>query len=147
MRNEEKKIIHSRGKSAAVVNLSDNFLIPPDTVWPDIDIANKIVKSEHISDYPEEHQTELKRQFGFYTDLQSIRSEDALTWSLFGYISKLGQQKIDTFYNELLAYFELGEDYKCEIRLWQRLSHPETLGNSGPEIDVILMGKKICLLF
>ena len=146
MKNETKQIIHSRGKSAAVVTIADNFLITPNTVWPDIDIVSKIVKSKHLSDFPEEYHKELTQQFGFYTDLQSVKSEDALTWSLFGYISKLDQVIIDSFYNELLAHFELGEDTSCTIRLWQRLPHPETFGNGGPEIDVILMGKRICLL-
>jgi hypothetical protein len=106
----------------------------------------KIVKSNHLKDFDEMFHKPLTAEFGFYTDLLSIKSEDAITWSLFGYISYMEQNVIDSFYNEFLSKLDFQKDSNCIIKLWQRLPHPQTFVSGGPEVDVILMGNKYCIL-
>ncbi|AWK51612.1 hypothetical protein DIC82_11505 [Clostridium beijerinckii] len=137
------KTVNSKGNAKAYINYLDNLLIPKNTIVPPIEIVSKIVKSNHIYDYDGKYHEELSGIKHFYTDLQSINSEDAITWSLFGYISKLDDRIRLDFFNEFLSKISLlqNDDY-CEIKLWQRLPHPDTNVSGGPEIDVILIGKR-----
>ena len=50
-------------------------------VWPPAPIVQKLIKSNHT---PHEHDSLLTHHLGYYCDLQSINSEDALTWNYFG---------------------------------------------------------------
>lgn len=99
-----------------------------------------------MNDFPLQNHNDLTRELGFYTDLQSIRSEDAVTWSLFGYLSYQVQSIRDSFYAELLKSLNLGSDKNCNINLWTRLAHPDNFGTGGPEIDAILLGDNYLLL-
>lgn len=135
------RIVNSKGNSKAYINYIDNLLIPPNSIVPPIEIVSKIVKSNHVNDFEDKYHKELEGNKRFYTDLQSINSEDAITWSLFGYISKLDDKVRLDFFNEFLSKIGLENDEYCEIKLWQRLPHPDTYVSGGPEIDVILIGK------
>jgi hypothetical protein len=141
-----KEVFPSKGKSKSFVNLLDNLLIPPNSIFPPIEIVSKIVKSEHLKDFDAKYHNLLIGEKGFYSDLQSINSEDALTWSFFGYISKLDDAIRLKFFNEFLSKMKLQNDDYCEIKLWQRLPHPDTYVSGGPEIDVIIIGKKYFII-
>jgi hypothetical protein len=136
------KIIRSKGNSKSYVDYLDNLICQPESIIPPIEIVSKIVKSDHIRDFEEEFHDELKGNKGFYCDLQSINSEDAITWSYFGYISKLNDKYRLEFFNEFLSKINIENDDYCEIKLWQRLPHPDSYVSGGPEIDVILVGKR-----
>jgi len=136
------RIVNSKGKSKSYVNYIENLLIPPNAIIPPIEIVSKVVKSNHLKDFDEKDHKDLIGAKGFYTDLQSINSEDAITWSLFGYISKLNDTIRLDFFNEFLSKISLENDEYCDIKLWQRLPHPDTFVSGGPEIDVLLIGKK-----
>jgi hypothetical protein len=145
-RFKEPKVILSKGKSGAVISFKENLLIPDNVVFPPIEIASKLCKSEHLSHYSDENQKLLTKELGYYSDLQSIKSEDAITWSLFGYIAYQKSEIRLTFFNQLLEKLKLKSDISCEIKLWQRLPHPETFVSGGPEMDVILIGSYNLLL-
>lgn len=136
------RIVNSKGKSKSYINFIENLLIPPNTIIPPIEVISKVVKSNHLKDFDKKYHDKLIEDKGFYTDLQSINSEDAITWSLFGYISKLSDNIRIDFFNELLSKINLENDDYCDIKLWQRLPHPDTFVSGGPEIDVLLIGKK-----
>jgi len=140
------KFILSKGNSKAFIDLLDNLLIPQGAIIPPVEILSKIVESKHLKDFNEENHNVLKGKKGYYSDLQSINSEDAITWSFFGYISKSSNTMRLKFFNEFLRKIGFQEDSYCEIKLWQRLPHPETFGSGGPEIDVLLIGKKYFII-
>ena len=143
----EIKVIKSKGNSGAVVNYRDNLLVPENIIWPPIEIVSRLYKSEHISDFDESFQSELQKELGYYTNLQSINSEDALTWSLFGYISKQDNETRTKFVNELLEKLNFDNNQKKSvINLWTRIPHPDTFGRGGPEIDVFIQSEEYIFL-
>lgn len=88
---KEIRIAKSRGGKISVCNYEDNIIIPSRTVWPHPDITKKLYKSNHSKDFDRTSIEALSTRLGFYCDLQSLRSEDTITWSVFGslnYFSK-----------------------------------------------------------
>ncbi|MBK9290275.1 MAG: hypothetical protein IPM52_01375 [Bacteroidetes bacterium] len=148
MFNKDKiEIIKSKGNSGAVSSYKDNLLIPHNIIWPPIEIVGRLYKSNHLDDFDNSVQSELIKELGYYTDLQSINSEDALTWSLFGYISKQNNEVRTDFLNELLKYLKYKDSQKnCNINLWTRLPHPDTFVSGGPEIDVFIQSEEYIIL-
>jgi hypothetical protein len=140
------KVIKSKGNSGAVINLTDNILVPNIKIWPPLEIVQKMYQSNHLKDFSEEYHKDLTKELGYYCDLYSIKSEDAITWSLFGYISNSEYEIQNNFYNEFLKNININEDKIVSIELWKRIPHPETKVSGGPEIDVILNGEKYCIL-
>ncbi|APF23810.1 hypothetical protein [Clostridium butyricum] len=134
-------VVNTKGNSKAYINYMDNLLIPPDVIFLPVEIVSKIAKSNHLKDFDEKYHKDLMGTKGFYTDLQSINSEAAITWSLFGYISKFNDAIRLDFFNEFLSKIGLENYEYCDIKLWQRLPHPNTYVSGEPEIDVILIGK------
>jgi hypothetical protein len=133
--------------SGAYLYYKDNLLIPENIACPPIEVGHKLVKSSHIKNFSSNDQILLKKRMGFYSDLQSIKSEDAVTWSSFGYLACQEQSKKDEFFKNLLGFLNLRNDTICQIKLWQRVSHPDTLTTiRGPEMDVILLGQEYLLL-
>jgi len=145
MNFQKPEVIPTTGKSGAVVPIRDNVLLP-DIDWPPIEIIGKLYKSNRIEAFDKKYHEKLQRELGFYCDLSSIRSEDAITWSLFGYISKMDSCTQNKFYNELLEKLNLAKDELLSIELWKRLPHPDTFVSGGPEIDVFILGKKYYIL-
>lgn len=73
---------------------------------------------------------------GFYSDLQSLHSEDAITWSVFGPIAYGSTATRLAFVRDLLRVIDVeGSAANAHVWLWRRLPHPDTLVPGGPEID------------
>ncbi|MEI6823662.1 MAG: hypothetical protein WCL51_17155 [Bacteroidota bacterium] len=143
----EKIVIPSKGKSGALLDYKDNFIIPDNIIWPPEEVISKLLKSSKLRYFDHTYHNNLTKDLGFYSDLQSIRSEDAITWSLFGFISHQSIDIQNSFYNELLNYLNLEKDNICEINLWRKFQHPETSNiKKGPEMDVVIMGERYMLL-
>jgi hypothetical protein len=75
--------------------------------------------------------------------LQSLNSEDAITWSYFGPFLAEPPRSRAVFAEWLLSAVGLGEicpvGEKGQLDLWRRIPHPERPTSSGgPELDVIL---------
>lgn len=89
-----------------------------------------------------------RERLGYYCDLQSLNSEDAVTWSFFG---TLAYMPIDDRRRVCAGLFErldlpvpTGDVF---VWLWRRLPHPEKLdSNGGPEIDFGLMSADTLIL-
>jgi hypothetical protein len=140
------KIIPTKRNSGAVIPTYNNILLPKNIEWPPTEIVQKFYKSKHITDYDEKYHNQLKSEFGYYCDLSSIKSEDSITWSLFGYISKLSYLEQNNFYKELLKTINYKDDELISIELWKKLPHPETFAPGGPEIDTFILGKKYYII-
>ena len=142
----QTKVIPSKGKSGAVIPIKNNLIVPESINWPPMELVSKFYKSEHLKDYEKKYHEELIRELGYYCDLASIKSEDAMTWSLFGYISKMDKDIQNNFYNEFLGELKYKKDNIISIELWKTLPHPETFTSTGPEIDVFILGENNYML-
>jgi len=96
-----------------------------------------LYQSRQIRAFDEPIQTEIKRVLGFYTDLQSVHSEDAITWSFFGTIAHFDLSIRCAFVKSFVNLLELplSSPKTANIWLWRRIPHPDTLVSGGPEID------------
>jgi len=63
--------------------------------------------------------------------------EDAITWSVFGTVSRADPEKREVWVKDLLSLLDLTHvsAVRAEIYLWRRIPHPDTLVPGGPEID------------
>ena len=85
-----------------------------------------------------------EKHLGHYSDLQSIHSEDALTWSVFGTVAHSDKSTKKSYVSDILKLINI--DYKsvtdCHMWLWRRIPHPDTLVSGGPEIDFGIQTEK-----
>lgn len=139
----------SRGHVVAVADFSNNMLKPRSSIWPTAAVVQKLCcNKRHASAFDGTSQRLLSRKMGFYSDLQSLHSEDAITWSFFGTLSTAELGVRVAFLNWLLDRIEVShsEEEECTIELWRRIPHPDTQGMGGPEIDFLLQGEKTVVL-
>jgi hypothetical protein len=139
------EVAESRGGVLAVLDYRRNLIMPEE---PHAALKRKLRASGRVNSFPPEQQAHLKHELGFYSDLQSLQSEDALTWSVFGPIACSSDARRTWFARDLLS--ALKEDVpvvSAEFSLWQRLPHPQTLdANRGPEVDLIVVADCTLLL-
>jgi hypothetical protein len=137
----------SRGNVVALVDFSENLMQVDDLPWPPPAIVQKLFRSLHETAFLEEARLLLTRKLGFYTNLQSLHSEDAITWSFFGPLIAAPVQVRTDFLNWLLRYVGLRADEKsCAIEIWRRIPRPDTRGMGGPEIDFLIQGSNTILV-
>lgn len=134
---QEVEILKSKGGVIALANPFDNLVSTGVEPWPPAEVVQKLYKSHQVRAFSEDQKAKLQKYNGYYSDLQSIHSEDAITWSVFGTIARAPNEKRNEFIYEL--FHSLGITFgpvKCsEIFLWRRIPHPDTLVSGGPEID------------
>lgn len=143
---KEIRIAKSRGGKISVCNYEDNLIIPSRSTWPHPDIVKKLYQSNHGKDFDKQGHSELIKKLGFYCDLQSLRSEDAITWSVFGTLNYFPKEARIQFVNSLLE--NIGEKIRindCIIQLWTRIAHPDTLVSGGPELDFQIVCDRLVL--
>jgi hypothetical protein len=136
-KDKEIRVVKSKGGKISVCDYRDNLIIPVDSTWPHPDIVKKLYQSNHVYDFDEPERHELTRELGFYCDLQSLRSEDAITWSVFGTLHYFSKKYQIYFVNSLLDIVGVKLTVNdCFIELWTRIAHPDTLVSGGPELDI-----------
>jgi len=82
------EVVESRGGVPAVCRHYSNLLrVDRGTAEP-AEIAQKLYRSKHEGDFHPGDRNSLKSYLGYYTDLQSLHIEDAITWSVFGTVAK-----------------------------------------------------------
>ncbi|HEV3165143.1 MAG TPA: hypothetical protein VGZ22_14045 [Isosphaeraceae bacterium] len=141
--NEQIEVAYSKGRVMAVADFSNNLIRHGIPLWPPGAIVQKLYNSRHSYAYKEQAFKIVTRRLEYYCDLQSVHSEDAITWSFFGPLRYLSVEDQAAALNWILSYFGLdGRNTKCEISLWRRIPHPQTLVPGGPEIDFLLTGDK-----
>lgn len=117
-------------------------------VWPSSEIVQKLYKSRHQRVFRGENQTAVTEALGYYCDLQSIHSEDAITWSVFGPIAHAESARRREFCESLFALTDpsLPPPRDAHVSLWKRLPHPDSLVPGGPEIDFFIRSNDVVLL-
>lgn len=118
------------------------------TPWPPPELTQKLYQSRQARAYRDDELTTATAALGYYSDLQSVHSEDAVTWSLFGPLVYGRPDERATYTAELLSVL-LGDDQEprpANLWLWRRLPHPDTLVPGGPEIDFGIQTERVLLL-
>ena len=94
--------VRSKGGVAAFADY-DAQLIKGPGVWPPACIVQKLYKSVHGGAFYPDDQAVLEQRLGYYTDLQSVHSEDTMTWNYFGLLSLTSPDKQAHFSNWLIS--------------------------------------------
>jgi len=138
------KVERSKGKKLAVIDYMDNLIISSNSIWPHFDILKKIYKSNHEKDFD---NSKIRQKLGFYCDLQSLTSEDAITWSVFGTLNYFSKEEKIKFVQSLFKHLNLKPKVNdCLIGLWTKIMHPDTQKLGGPELDFLIISDSIVLL-
>ena len=120
----------SRSKVFAAYDWRELVLKP----GPPIETKSR-VPSARLYDFPPTEHSALTARDGHYSDVQSIRSEDTVTWSAFGAYAS------DDWIGELLgqSFGPANRPTAWARHYWKRLPHPDTgVTEHGPEADVTL---------
>lgn len=149
--NWEQKQIEvgkSNGGVLALADFSDNLLHKNISPWPHPAIIQKLYKSNQSSAFTGINNQIVTKQLGYYSDIQSLHSEDAITWSFFGVLSISDHNNRVDFLNWLVEQLELDweKSQSYVIELWRRIPHPDTLVPGGPEVDFIIQGDNCVIL-
>jgi len=139
------QIARSRGGVPAVLSAQHGLLWDQEAGWPPAALRRKLKASRQINAFDDQAKIALKACDGVYSDLQSLRSEDAITWSFFGTVGAAAVELL----NWLVVHCKVeGEpSTTCEIAMWRRLPHPDTgVAAHGPEPDFALLGDTCLIL-
>jgi hypothetical protein len=147
-RGEEIEVARSRGGTLAVIDPFDNLVTTGVAPWPPPEIVQKLYKSRHGQAFDEPDHKAVTSVLGFYSDLQSLHSEDAITWSVFGTVAYADQDTRRAFTDSLLDLLGVATSTTkaASMWLWRRIPHPETQGAGGPEIDFGIQTEQVILL-
>lgn len=130
-------IARSRGGVLATTDPRNNLLSASIAPWPPAEIVQKLYRSNQQKAFSGADLDLAISGLGYYCDLQSLRSEDAITWSVFGPVAYAGPSVRLTYVRDLLDLIgvEPGPFGSADVWLWRRVPHPDTLVSGGPEID------------
>ena len=136
-------LARSRGSVPVVCDFNDN-LIREDRLPCTAGGRKKLYESRQSRAFDATELAAATETLGFYSDLQSLNSEDAITWSYSGSFLAESPEARAAFLNWLLQQVDLGElagSERCGIDLWRRIPHPDPPDLAGgPELDVVLDG-------
>jgi len=135
---QEIRCAYSQGGVIVLTHPFDNLISTGCCPWPTPEVLQKLSRSSQTRAFSQDQLAVCTSGLGYYCDLQSLHSEDAITWSVFGTAARSPKLQRAAWLAELLTMLDLPgvrtED--AEIFLWRRTPHPDTLGPGGPEIDV-----------
>ncbi|HUU46291.1 MAG TPA: hypothetical protein VM118_11230 [Acidobacteriota bacterium] len=145
---DEIACAHSKGGVRVVAHPYDNLIRTGCRPWPPAEIVQKLYKSRHEGAFSDEDKKVLSKGLGYYCDLQSLHSEDAITWSVFGTAAGAPQPNLRAWLRDLCGILDLPtvQPDDAQIDLWRRVPHPDTLVSGGPEIDVSIFTTNTVIL-
>jgi len=130
------EVAQTRGGVLAVADPWNNVIRTGIRPWPAPELVQKLYRSRQESAFEGAQREIATSKLGFYSDLQSLHSEDAITWSIFGPVAYATPSIRNAFVTELLALIEVqGSPRNAHAWLWRRIPHPDDLVPGGPEID------------
>lgn len=144
----EMEVVQSRKGVLAACLHHRNLIQRASAVGESADLIQKLVRSKHLADFDPADRRKLREILGFYCDLQSLHSEDAITWSVAGTVAHSEKAARVAWTRELFDLIGLrcGEVEHSEIALWRRVAHPQCLHEHGPEIDFSVITESTVLL-
>ena len=134
--DQEIEVAYSKGGVPILANPLDNLISTNIVPWPTSEVIQKHDKNNFS--YSDDNNKEIAtKKLGYNCYLQSINSEDAITWSVFGTVSYHDLSIQTRWVNDFFNFLELNDSSPNhpEIFLWKRFPHAETLVPGGSEID------------
>jgi hypothetical protein len=137
----------SRGGVTAFPEYRDNLIQVSSCVWPPSELVQKLCRSDRVSAFLPEDQAILSEKLGYYSDLQSVHSEDAMQWNYFGSLVYGKPSERVEFSNWIADLLGIpARNRECTMALWRRIPHPDTFGNGGPELDLMITGDALAII-
>jgi hypothetical protein len=142
------RIAQSAGGVPVTIHPDDNLVHNFVTPWPPPELLRKMIASGKFRGATPEDDIAARSGLGYYCDLQSLNSEDALTWSVFGSLAYLPQAEKVVVTKKLFSQLGIEHDPgDISIWLWHRIPHPENSESSrGPEIDFGILDENNLIL-
>ena len=147
--NEERTISLAESRGGVLVTTHpDNNMVRACSPWPTPELLQKYYASSKFEGLTREDSEAATLGLGHYTDLQSLNSEDAMTWSVFGNLAYAPASKRLSVFNRILESVGVATVTDAPVCwLWRRLPHPEKRESSGgPEIDFALRSDTTLIL-
>ncbi|MCX5677280.1 MAG: hypothetical protein NTX87_20025 [Planctomycetota bacterium] len=140
-KGDDIQVARSKGGVLTTAHPFDNLIRPAGAGWPPAEVVQKLYKSRQERCFDGLDACAATSGLGFYCDLQSLHSEDAITWSVFGTLTGLEKEQTEKWVADLLALLDLDKisPRDAHIYLWRRTPHPDTIVPGGPEIDFGIM--------
>ena len=147
-RGIEIQVGFSRGGVVAVADPLHNLISSGVSPWPPPEVVQKLYRSRHARAFDGPELEAVTEVLGYYSDLQSLHSEDAITWSVFGTLAYAKPSPRDRYCKSLFRALGLPEEAApgARVWLWRRLPHPDTLVPGGPEIDFGIQTEDVVVL-
>lgn len=144
----ETPVARSKGGVIATMHPFQNLIRARDIHWSTPEIVQKLYQSQQEGSFIEIDALAAKQGMGYYCDLQSLHSEDAITWSVFGTVCHAETQVRQEWVADLLKLFDLRDASPAgaDVILWRRIPHPDTLVPGGPEIDFTILTDNTVIL-
>ena len=147
-RGTEVEVAKSKGGVLALASPWDNVVHGGVLPWPPAELVQKLYQSRQIRAFSGSDEVIATKALGFYSDLQSIHSEDAITWSAFGPVAYSQPPAHVAFAEALLRLIAVpsGPISAANVWLWRRQPHPDTLVSGGPEVDFGIQTDEVFIL-
>ncbi|MCJ7790327.1 MAG: hypothetical protein MUP69_09140 [Candidatus Atribacteria bacterium] len=134
-----KKINFAKSKGGVIVvtHPSDNLISANCIPWPPPEIIQKLYQSRQVRAFEGVQFSICTSGLGYYCDLQSLHSEDAITWSVFGTVAYSSLSIRENWVSQFFKLLDIPNAVSTNavIFLWRRIPHPDTLVSGGPELD------------
>lgn len=124
-------------------DVSDALIHLDGPYWPPPQVVMKMGAAQHGAKLP----SSVRQKLGHYSALQSINSEDALTWNFFGPL--INEPTAGArFLNWLAERLGLpwGGNTAAITDVWRRIPHPDKPIAPGPELDAFLIADRIVVM-
>jgi len=134
-----RKINFAKSKGGVIVvsHPFDNLISANCIPWPSPEIIQKLYKSRQVRAFEGAQSSICTSGLGYYCDLQSLHSEDAITWSVFGTVAYSSLSIRENWVSQFFKLLDISGAVSTNavIFLWRRIPHPDTLVLGGPELD------------
>jgi len=129
-------VAESKGGVLVAIRPDDNLIRKCDP-WPTPELLQKFYASSRFVGKTEDDTSAATSTLGHYSDIQSLNSGDAITWSIFGNLAYAqASARLEVLNSILTSIGASTIDDPPVCWLWRRLPHPEKPSSSGgPEID------------
>jgi hypothetical protein len=136
------------GGTLLVANVLDALMRPTSGAWPPPALVMQLGQGEPRSRFTDDLRAAVSAPLGHYCALQSINSEDTITWNFFGTLMHASEIERAAVLNWICGRLGLAwtDNTRCAIDLWRRIPHPYFPAADGPELDAVLDGDR-CVIF
>ncbi len=130
-------LAESKGGVRVTRHPLENMIQHVNSSSPTPELLQKFHASCRFQGRSSEDDRHARDGLGYYCDLQSLNSEDAVTWSFFGTLAYMAPEARHKICAALFDRLDLPvPEGDVLVWLWRRIPHPEKpQSGGGPEID------------